>query len=391
MTPISEPKTEFVPSSNYSFYRLVLYFIRLGATGFGGPVALTNYMERDLVENRRWISMEEFVEGVALAQLAPGPLATQLAIYLGWVRGRIFGATVVGLAFILPSFVICMALAIAYIYFGSLNWIQNVFYSVGASVIGIIVFSAFKLVRKTVGQDKLLWVIWVCSAGLTALTESEMVLVFLASGIVSLLVKAPPAFFNSMKSFYVIPAWLIAGLHGPSDTKTLLNMAAYFAKAGAFVFGSGLTIVPFLHGGVVQEFHWLNERQFIDAVAVGMITPGPVVITVVFIGYLVAGTAGAFVAAGGTFLPCYLLTVIPAPYFSRYAKNPHIKAFVQGVTAATIGAIAGAAWVLGKHAIVDIPTFLIGAVTLGLVAKTKIPEPVIIAVAVVVGLVSKAV
>ena len=275
----------------YSLQGLATYFLGLGAFGFGGPIALAGYMQRDLVERRRWISEEEYVEGLALSQLAPGPLAAQLAMYLGWVRAGVLGATVVSVAFILPSFVMVLALSWAYLRFGGLAWMQGAFYGIGAAVIAIIARSAFKL-------------------------------------------------------------------------------------------------VPFLHGGVVLEHRWLTERQFLDAVAVAMITPGPVVITVAFIGYLVAGPAGATVAALGVFLSCYLFVVVPAPYFRRYAKNPQIKAFVSGVTAAATGAIAGAGFVLARRAIVDVPTVCIAGATLAVLFSSKrVPEPLVIVAAGAIGLV----
>lgn len=377
---------------DYSLGKLVLYFLKLGSIGFGGPVALTGYMQRDLVEQKAWITKEEYVEGFALAQLAPGPLAAQLAIYLGWARGRVLGATLTGIAFILPSFLMCVALAIAYIEYGSMAWIQSVFYTVGAAVIGIIIFSAFKLVKKTVGKDKVLLPIWTVSALMTAWTESESVWVFLAAGFIALIAKTS---FQSrsqgpgFRAALFLPLWSVSGVSGPASGATLWSIATYFTKSGAFVFGSGLAIVPFLYGGVVQEYGWLSERQFVDAVAVAMITPGPVVITVAFIGYLVAGTAGAVIASLGAFLPCYLLTVIPAPYYSRFAKNQHIKFFVEGVTAAAIGAIAGATWVLGKRAIFDLPTLTIAIMTLVLIAKAKIPAPLIILASGILGILIK--
>src|SRR5262249_36585313 len=181
--------------------------------------------------------------------------------------------------------------------------------------------------------------------------------------------------------------WLLSGLHGPATATTLWNIARYFTEAGTFVFGSGLAIVPFLYGGVVGRYHWLDERQFVDAVAVAMITPGPVVITVGFIGFLAAGLAGSVVAAAGTFLPCYLFPVIPAPYFRRIAQNVRGQAVVHGVTAAGTGAIAGAAFVLGRRALVDLPTIAIGAATLLILIKLKkIPEPLMILAAGGVGL-----
>ena len=366
-----------------SLRQFVLYFLKLGAVGFGGPIALAGYMHRDLVEDRRWILPDDYREGLALAQLAPGPLAAQLAIYLGWVRGGVFGATLVGVAFVLPSFLMVLALAALYLNLGGLPWMQGMFYGIGAAVIAIIGRSAYKLVRSTLAKDWLLWSIFAVSALVTAWTESEVIWLFVLSGVVALAVR------RGVSKGYaaVIPVWLISGLHGPAAGTTLMTLFWYFAEAGAFVFGSGLAIVPFLYGGVVGKFHWLTERQFLDAVAVAMITPGPVVITVAFIGHLVAGPLGATAAALGVFLPCYLLVVIPAPYFRRFANNPRLRAFVDGVTAAATGAIAGAAFVLGKRAIVDAATATIAVATLIVLLKTKrIPEPLVILLAGGVGL-----
>jgi chromate transporter len=367
---------------------LVLYFVKLGTFGFGGPIALAGYMQRDLVEERRWISEQDYKEGLALAQLAPGPLAAQLAIYLGWVRGKVLGATLVAFAFVLPSFLMVLALSVLYLRFEGLPWMQGLFYGVGSAVIAIIVRSVLKLGRMTLARDRLLWTLFALSAVVTAWTESEMVWVFLASGALVMLVKAPPHFRKGSSALGVLPFWVLTGLNGPATAATLLTIAVYFAEAGAFVFGSGLAIVPFLHSGVVERYHWLSDRQFLDAVAVAMITPGPVVITVAFIGYLVAGLAGAIVAALATFLPCYLFTIIPAPYFRRFAKNPTLNAFVAGVTAAATGAIAGAGFVLGKRAIFDVPTVAIFFATLVLITKLKqLPEPAVIIAAGLLGLV----
>jgi len=373
----------------YTLRQLVLYFLRLGALGFGGPVALAGYMRRDLVEARHWITEADYKEGLALAQLAPGPLAAQLAIYLGYVHYRIVGATLVGMAFVLPSFLMVVALGWAYVRFGGLTWMQSVFYGVGAAVIGIIAISAHKLTTKSVGKDKLLWAIYLLLAAVTVVTESEVAWLFLAAGMLVWFWRAPPKWLRQgrMNAVAVTPVAAASGLLGAIDWPLLSQLGAFFAKAGAFVFGSGLAIVPFLYGGVVTEHHWLNEKQFVDAVAVAMITPGPVVITVGFIGYLVAGVPGACVAALGTFLPCYLFTILPAPYFKKYGKLPSILAFVDGVTAAAVGAITGAVIVLAKRSIVDVPTALLAVATVLLLVKfKKLPEPVIVAGAALLGL-----
>lgn len=372
-------------SAKYSLWELVRYALKLGTIGFGGPVALVGYMYRDLVENRKWISESDYKEGIALAQLMPGPLAAQLAIYLGYVHYRILGATLVGLAFVLPSFLMVVAIGWFYVGYGGLDWMQAVFYGVGAAVIGIIALSAHKLTTKNLGKDKLLWAIAAVSAIATVVTASEIAWIFLIAGIVVWLVRAPPKWRPNGN---VSAVAMLSPAAMAFDWPQLTQLFGFFAKAGAFVFGSGLTIVPFLYGGVVGEHHWLTEQQFIDAVAVAMITPGPVVITVGFIGYLVAGLPGATAAALGTFLPCYLFTIIPAPYFKKYGKIPGIVAFVDGATAAAVGTIAGSVIVLGRRSIIDWPTLLIALAGLAVLLKfKKLPEPVLIVAAAAAGLI----
>jgi chromate transporter len=373
----------------YTLWQLVRYMLRLGTIGFGGPVALVGYMHRDLVEQRGWITEADYKEGLTLSQLSPGPLAAQLSIYLGFVHYRLLGATLVGLAFVIPSFLMVLALGWAYVRYDGIGWMQSVFYGVGAAVIGIITISAYKLTVKSVGKDKLLWSIYVLLAVVTVITETEFASMFLAAGVLVWMIRCKPGFKSNRIASVAVPLPLTqVALGAATDSGTLLQIALFFAKAGAFVFGSGLAIVPFLYGGVVTEYGWLNERQFVDAVAVAMITPGPVVITVGFIGYLVAGFKGACIAALATFLPCYLLTVIPAPYFKKYGKHPALIAFVDGVTAAAIGAIAGAVIVLAQRSVIDIPTTLIAVTTAVLLFKfKKLQEPIVIAAAAALGLI----
>lgn len=376
-------------SPSYSLKDLIIYFLKLGTWGFGGPVALVGYMHRDLVERKQWISEDDYKEGMALSQLAPGPLAAQLSIYLGYVHYHVLGATLVGLAFVLPSFLMVLGIGWAYVSLGGLPWMQAVFYGVGAAVIGIITVSSYKLTTKSIGKDLMLWSIFIVLAVFTFITEEENIWLILASGILVWFTKSPPTFQRPPLGMIVWPSLLQIPVAAGTGSK-LWQITWFFTKAGAFVFGSGLAIVPFLYGGVVKEYHWLNEQQFVDAVAVAMITPGPVVITVGFIGYLTAGVAGACVAALATFIPCYLFTILPAPYFKKYGKHPGIKAFVDGVTAAAIGAIAGAVLVLAKRNLIDIPTLLIAVTTaLVLLRFKKLQEPLVILAASIVGIVVK--
>src|SRR5882762_222698 len=368
----------------YSLRDLIIYFLKLGTWGFGGPVALVGYMHRDLVENKKWISEDDYKEGLALSQLAPGPLAAQLSIYVGYVHYRLPGATLAGLAFVLPSFLMVLGIGYAYVSYGGLPWMQAVFYGVGSSVIGIIAIGSYKLTTKSLGKDKLLWALFIIVAIATFVTEEEILWIILLAGVGVWFAKAQPKWFN-YGAQGIVPVVLLQLQPIAAESK-LWQIAWFFTKAGAFVFGSGLAIVPFLYGGVVKEYGWLTEQQFLDAVAVAMITPGPVVITVGFIGYLIGGVPGACVAALATFVPCYLFTVIPAPYFKKHGKHPSIKAFVEGVTAAAIGAIAGAVLVLGKRTLTDLPTILIAVSTAAILLRyKKLQEPFVILAAAAIG------
>lgn len=399
-------------SPPYSLGHLIRYMLKLGTLGFGGPVALVGYMHRDLVERRAWITEGDYKEGLTLAQLMPGPLAAQLAIYLGYCHYGILGASLAGLAFALPSFLMVVALGWVYVRFGGMAWMQSVFYGVGACVIGIIALSALKLSKKTLGRDRLLWVIFGTLAISTIVTEHEIISLIVIGGSATWFVRVwakrrsiepDRATIVATGAMIVCGALLayrlkvtgsapalLAGASGPESTwgGVLGQIFLFFSQAGAFVFGSGLAIVPFLFGGVVKEFQWLNDQQFMDAVAVAMITPGPVVITTGFIGYLVAGFPGASIAAFATFFPCYLFTILPAPYLRKHGKVPWVLAVVDGLTAAATGAIAGAVVVLAQRSLVDLPTVLIAMASFFLLWKFKsLPEPVLILAAAVLGLV----
>ncbi|MET0501201.1 MAG: chromate transporter [Candidatus Binatia bacterium] len=373
------------------------YFLKLGTVGFGGPVALVGFMHRDLVEKRRWITEDTYKLSLALAQIMPGPLAAQVAIAIAYFEGGVLGATLGGLAFVIPSFLMVVVISMAYVAYGGLWWMQALFYAIGATVIAIIGIAAYKLARSTNKRDPLLWGIFVFLTMVTAWAQAELAEFFILAGLVVLLVRAWPGWKRGLLmglggalmglAIWLLESWLRQAGTATDSQDILAQILLFFTKAGAFVFGSGLAIIPFLQQGVVQQFGWLNEHQFLDAVAVAMITPGPVVITVAFIGFLVAGLAGSIMASIGIFLPVYLFTVIPAPWFKRHRDNPQLKAFVDGATAAATGAITGAVIVLATRAITDLPTAIIALVSFGVLWRFKITEPVIVTIAGLVGLI----
>jgi chromate transporter len=378
-------------------WQLTSYFLKLGTVGFGGPVALVGFMHRDLLERRQWITEDTYKLSLALAQIMPGPLAAQVAIAIGYFEGGVLGATLSGLAFVLPSFLMVVGISLAYVAYGGLWWMQALFYAIGATVIAIILIAAYKLARSTNKRDPLLWGVFVVLTAVTMWAQAELAEFFILAGLVVLFARAwPGCKLGLLMGFagiilgsiiWLFEAWVRQTATAPDSQDVLAQILVFFIKAGAFVFGSGLAIIPFLQQGVVQQFGWLNEHQFLDAVAVAMITPGPVVITVAFIGFLVAGPAGAVMASIGIFLPVYLFTIIPAPWFKRHRDNPQLKAFVDGATAAATGAITGAVIVLGSRAIVDLPTPIIGLASLAILWRFKLSEPILVTISGIVGLI----
>ena len=385
-TDESPPDLRAVP-----FRRLLAYFVELGTLGFGGPIATVGYMQRDLVEQRRWMPRQDLLDGIALGQTMPGPLAAQVAMWVGFLRKGALGALATAAAFIAPSFVVVLALAYFYVRYQGLAWVQSVFYGVSPAVIAIIVLAAWKLARLTDAGDWRLWVVTALVGLVTAVTGTEVALLIIGAGVAILLWDAPPRRlpWRRAADAATLPLQSLPLLGTVAGATGLLALFLFFLKAGAFIFGSGLAIVPFLRQGVVLDHHWLTEHQFLDSVAVGLITPGPVVITAVFIGYLVAGLPGAIVSAVGIFLPIYLGVVIPGRWFIRHRGNVQLRAFVKGATAGAAGAIAGATVVLARGAIIDLPTALIAAVSLVylLRIKFKLKEPALVFVAAAAGLV----
>jgi len=382
-----------------SLTELVRYFLYLGAFGFGGPVALVGFMHRDLVDKQERITEDTYKLSLALAQIMPGPLAAQVAIAIGYFEGGILGATLAGIAFVLPSFLMVVVISLIYVAYGGLWWMQALFYAIGATVIAIIAIAAYKLARSTNKKDPLLWGIFAVLTAVTVWAQAELAEFFILAGVVVLLVRAWPGLKPGILMalagvvlgllIWLFEAWLRQSGAAADSGNVLVQILLFFTKAGAFVFGSGLAIIPFLQQGVVQQFGWLNDHQFLDAVAVAMITPGPVVITVAFIGYLArnAGLAGSIMASIGIFLPVYLFTIVPAPWFKRHRDNPQLKAFVDGATAAATGAITGAVLVLTSRAITDLPTAVIALISLAVLWRYRIPEPILVSAAGLIGLI----
>ena len=360
------------------------YFLRLGTLGFGGPVALCGQMERELVQQKGWLTKEQMQGAIAVSQSLPGPLAIQVGIFIGHMRAGFWGAWAAGAAFILPNFVIVTALAALYVHFGGLGWMTAVFYGVSPAVIALILHSCWRL-SKLGMKDWLQWTIAAACFAATVLLKAEVALLFIAAGAIGVLYYgALPR--RPARAASVIPVGL--GLAKTAKAPLLLQLFGFFLKAGSLTFGSGLVIVPFLEKGVVQQHGWMDGRQFLAAVAVGMLSPGPVVITATFVGYLVAGLAGAAVATAGMFLPSFVLILIAAPLLQRYGKNPNVQGFIKGAYAAAIGTILGACVLLGKIAIGDWLTALIAIVSLALLFRTRISNPLLVAGAAVVGLIA---
>lgn len=368
---------------------LILYFLRLGSFGFGGPIALAGYMRRDLVEERRWYNEAEYQQGLAIAQTMPGPLAAQLAMWLGYLERGALGALLVALPFVVPPMVIVTAVAAVYAHYQGLSQVQSIFFGVGPAVMAIIAIAAYKLARSTNQRDPVLWSIAAIVCAVTAISGAEIVWLFLGAGaFAALYYGGGLPRLGRLGAVAPFPLASVKGFTWVASVGVLGTMAGFFAKASAFTFGSGLAVVPFLHQGLVDNHHWLTERQFTDAVAMGLISPGPVVIMGTFAGYLVAGVVGSLIATGALFAPTYLFVVVPGRLFRRFERHPRVQGFVKGATAAAAGAIAGAAIVIGRQTIHGWLAPIIGIVALGLLLqrRMKVPEPALVVAAAAAGL-----
>src|SRR2546422_2996280 len=366
------------PPRSVPIPELVRYYLRLGLLGFGGPVALVGQMEREMVGERKWLTKEEMREGIAVCQSLPGPLAIQVGIWISYIRGGFWGAWAGGWAFILPNFILVAALGALYTYFHELPWVSAVFYGVSPAVIALIVYSCYRLARLGM-EDRLQWGIAAACLLVTVALRAEVALLFIVSGVIGIL-RYGTLFSGRRVPPVPLMAAVPLAVAGAPGAGILGKLLVFFLKAGSLTFGSGLVIVPFLEKGLVQQTGWLNERQFLVAVAMGMLSPGPVVITATFVGYLVAGVWGSLISTAGIFLPSFLLVLLVAPMLIRHRENPNVRGFVKGAYAAAIGTILGAAVLLGRIAIGDWLTAMIALVRLVGLTRWKISNPALVAV-----------
>jgi len=343
-----------------SILDLVRYFVMLGATGFGGPVALANYMRRDLVEKRGWIDEASYDRGLAIATACPGPMAYQLGVYCGYITHGVPGALAVAVAFALPPFAIVVAIAALYERFAGAGITRGLFYGIGPVVVALILRASWNLGQKTLKRDYAAWAVAIVACAVTIALKEELVWLFLAAGVLGIFAFAPRA--KPAPAAPVEPAAprmnavglpALLGVIAPSAAGLAPALFWFFFKTGFLVFGSGLVVVSFVKTYVVDQYHWLDNRTFVDAVAIGMISPGPVVITATFVGYAVDGFAGALAATLGIFLPSIILTVVATPLLLRYGGHPRVAGFVRGVTVAVVGVLAGTTYLIGRPIIVD--------------------------------------
>jgi chromate transporter len=362
------------------------YFLRLGTLGFGGPVALANAMRRDLVETRGWLNETEYDQGLAIAAACPGPLAYQLGVYCGYVRHGIAGGLAVAAAFALPPFFLVVAAAALYTRFEASWPLRALFYGVGPVVVALILKACWNLGRRTLGRDRIAWAFFLIACAVTVAVQRELTAIFLVAGVLGIGLFSGRSPARGRTASAVAAAPMLLGTVPPAAGMTG-KLFLFFFRTGLLVFGSGLVIVPFLKTYVVDQYHWLSDRAFLDSVAIGMISPGPVVISATFVGYLLDGLRGALAATAGIFAPAVLFTVVATPILLRHAANPYLKGFIRGITVAVVGVLVGTTYLVGKTAIGDALTIAVAAASLvALFVWKRLPEPLVVLAGALIGL-----
>ncbi|WOD38891.1 chromate efflux transporter [Nodosilinea sp. E11] len=370
---------------------LAQLFLKLGAIGFGGPQAHIAMIHEEAVERRGWFTEEQFLEGVAICEMLPGPASTQAGIYTGYLRAGQLGALVSGLCFIAPAFLIVLVLSWAYFKFQGVPQIEHLFLGISPVVIAIIFGFCYRLSKKAI-KDWQGIAIALTVLLLSLIFRVNILLLFLLAGLAGLVIyppaAPPPAGPSPRASAWLAPLLpitqslpnllatvtadplAVASFWGLDRIQTyVLPLTTFFLQTGAFIFGGGLVIIPLLETAVVDDFGWMTRSQFIDGVALGELTPGPVVITAAFVGYKVAGALGALVATVAIFTPSFLFIMFASPFLLKLRQNPWAKSFLKGVLPAVLGAIAAAAIPLAAAALVqDTVPRTVFAITVGIVA-----------------------
>lgn len=332
MQPEQIPAQPTIPATQGELARV---FFRMGCLGFGGPLAHVALMQQEVVERRQWLAASSFTEGLTLSQILPGPLSTKLAIYLGYRLHGLRGALITAAGFILPAFFLLLVLTDLYFRFGAMPAISGVFEGITPVVLAMVLLSSYKLGRQ-VAPTRAHWaIVAVCAAAIAA-TSINLPLMFLIAAIAGVLLFGPwkPAFGNRVMVLAPLPL--------------LGQLSWFFVKVGSLIFGGGLVIVPFIENEVVNRLGWLTHREFLDGLALGQITPGPVVITATFIGYKVAGLLGAVVATASIFLPSFCMIVLAAAFSSQWHKSAYWQAALGAINPAAVGAVLGSFWALAR-------------------------------------------
>ena len=380
---IMETRTP-IPSYRSRLTEVVALFLRLGVTSFGGPAAHIAIMHSEVVQHRKWVSEQEFLDLLGAANLIPGPTSTELAIYLGFRRVGWMGLLLAGVCFILPAMLIVLGLAWAYVRFGSTPLAGRIFYGILPVVIAIVAQALWNLGRKAV-KNWLTGLLGLLVLALYFLGVNFLVLL-LAAGLAAMLGQN----LSRLKRLPVVGFWLPlagVGLLAGSVRFSLPVLFLNFLKVGATLYGSGYVLLAYLRADFVHGLGWLTDRQLIDAIAIGQVTPGPVFTTATFIGYLLGGVPGALVATAGIFLPSFVFVAIAGLLVERIRKSAWAAGFLDGVNAASLGLMAGVTFQLATTAVIDPLTILIVLACLFLLLRFKINSTWLIAGGALIGLI----
>jgi chromate transporter len=355
-------------------------FLKLGTIAFGGPAAHIAMMEEEVVVRRRWLTRQQFLDYLGATNLIPGPNSTELAIHIGHVCGGPAGLVIAGACFILPAALIVTAIAYLYVRFGQLPIASGVLYTLKPVVIAIVVQALIRLSRTAI-KSRMLAATGAAAVVATALGANELV-VLIGGGLVAA-AAVRPARPVAPAPLLLSPAVIASATTTPAS---LLAIFALFVKTGAVLFGSGYVLLAFLRADFVDRLHWLTDRQLLDAIVVGQITPGPVFTTATFVGYVIAGWQGAIVATVGIFLPAFVFVAASGPLVPRLRRSPTAGAALDGVTVASLALMAVVTWQLGRAALPDVATWTIASVSLLLLIRYRVNSAWLVGAALAVGL-----